>query len=242
MEPSTIQTCTQLLSNGWSYTGGGLVSNWMGDLLGKLSCCWKWCWWNSRGWGSLWANYPQCPIAVMGTASFRCNIKLGCWHTVAIKGPMTLSAKCTGFPGVLAKFPTLALSTCHQIIPWSKMFSLSLHLSWCVASVVAQKNVSHASPRWVLHIGGGCGQFTPHYCNCFECLEKENINVVIYPRIQAVCAKILTCHLHVATEFEICHTRWNFSNLLLSSLWCSGEEPDADQGECRNRCLFRQRS
>uniref|UniRef100_A0A0E9W342 Uncharacterized protein n=1 Tax=Anguilla anguilla TaxID=7936 RepID=A0A0E9W342_ANGAN len=33
----------------------------MGNHQGKVSCCWKWCWWASRGQSSLWSNKPHMP-------------------------------------------------------------------------------------------------------------------------------------------------------------------------------------
>lgn len=35
-------------TNSWNWAGVGLVSTSMGDVLGTLNCCWKWCWWEAR--------------------------------------------------------------------------------------------------------------------------------------------------------------------------------------------------
>ncbi len=51
-----------------------LVSTWMGDLLGKLSCCWKSCWCDQQ-WvltlQSVWVIRPQCsdhwPLSIMAS-------------------------------------------------------------------------------------------------------------------------------------------------------------------------------
>ena len=157
----------------------------MGDLLGKLSCCWKWCWWTSRGRSSLWSKYPKCLSAVMGTLWCR-RWRLS--EETLNRGPDTLWS---------LKIPLHSLQRVEgSLVSWLNSQSDSLNLppnhpdsigkndlhflSWCVMSVLLQ-NGSRASPRWVLHIGGGWGKFPPHPCKSFECLEKRYINVVIYP-------------------------------------------------------------
>ncbi len=41
--PAAISPCSPRPVAHWSKAGLSLVSTWMGDLLGKLGCCWKRC-------------------------------------------------------------------------------------------------------------------------------------------------------------------------------------------------------
>lgn len=163
--PTAIPQHTLLLPKGWSQAGVslGLVGSSMGDLS-KLSSCWKWCWWTSRGRSSLWSKKPKCPSAVMETLCcrrlrpLRWDVKLRSWRAMGIIDPIRFTAVSRGslvsWPN--SKPSSLNLPPNHPPVLLDKNNYLSLHLSWCAVNALVQ-NPCRASPACVLRIGGGWG-------------------------------------------------------------------------------------
>ena len=144
------------------------------------SCCWKWCWWASRGVSSLWLDkswrHRRFYYAVEATV-VPIIITLRPGLTVGIKDPRTLFVQ-SRFPGYI---PNPALSICHLIIPGCKLANIVLSLSTSADVWWAfwHKMSAVVLPRWVLHAGGGLGDFPSHHCIVLWVWEKWYINATI---------------------------------------------------------------